>query len=99
MQTLTHSLEQIAEQLKKAERICIVGHLNPDGDCIGSMLALRYLLVQQGKTADVYDRDPAPGYMKYLHGFDSIRPLSSLQATYDVMVSVDCAGLDRIVDV
>ena len=99
MQTLTRSLEQIAERLKKAERICIVGHLNPDGDCIGSMLALRYLLVQQGKTADVYDRDPAPGYMKYLHGFDSIRPLSSLQATYDVMVSVDCAGLDRIVDV
>ena len=42
--TCREGLERVAQALREAERIAIVGHLNPDGDCIGSALGMRLIL-------------------------------------------------------
>ena len=91
-------LERIAELIRSSERICIAAHLNPDGDCIGSSLALSRILRLMGKTVHVYDRDPAPSYMDYMDGFHAIRRVSEGAEKYDLFIAVDCSGLDRIVN-
>lgn len=45
------TLEEIAERLLKCERICVCGHSNPDGDCLGSTLGLVWALSALGKDA------------------------------------------------
>lgn len=39
------SLEQIREEMLKWNRFIIMGHVDPDGDCIGSLFALKWYLI------------------------------------------------------
>ena len=41
-------LDQIIESLRGARKVQVVGHVRPDGDCIGSLLGIHYMLVQLG---------------------------------------------------
>lgn len=47
------TLDNILEEINKAEKIVIITHENPDGDAIGSSLAMKLALKQLGKEADV----------------------------------------------
>ncbi len=96
--TRHEALEAIAEVLKSSARIAVAAHLNPDGDCIGSALALRLILQAMGKTADVYDRDKVPDNLTMLAGSNEVRQLDAPQGRYDVLVCVDCADLSRVAD-
>lgn len=95
--TSREGLQAVAEILKGSRRIAIAAHLNPDGDCIGSALAMRLILRRMGKEADVFDRDKVPDNMMFLAGADTVRPLSAAEGPYDVLLCVDCADLQRIV--
>ena len=94
--TCREGLERVAQALRGAERIAIVGHLNPDGDCIGSALGMRLILRKMGKTADVFIRDRVPEILRFLSGADTVRTFQEAQGTYDVLLCVDCADLGRI---
>ena len=50
------TLDNILEEIKKAETIAIMAHETPDGDAIGSCLAIKVALKQLGKNADVIIR-------------------------------------------
>lgn len=50
------TLDNILEEINKAEKIVIITHENPDGDAIGSSLAMKLALKQLGKEADVIIR-------------------------------------------
>ncbi len=43
------TLHEFAERLKEAQTVALCGHVNPDGDCIGSQLALAWALKALGK--------------------------------------------------
>ena len=47
------TLDNILEEIKKAETIVILAHETPDGDAIGSSLAIGYALEELGKTPDI----------------------------------------------
>ena len=47
------TLDNILEEIKKAETIVILTHETPDGDAVGSSLAVKIALKQLGKNADV----------------------------------------------
>ena len=95
--TSREGLMAIAEELKAARRVAIAAHLNPDGDCIGSALAMRLILRKLGKEADVFDRDKVPDNLMFLAGADTVRPLGDAEGAYDALLCVDCAELSRIV--
>ena len=95
--TSREGLKAIAEELKAAGRIAIAAHLNPDGDCIGSALAMRRILRKMGKEAEVFDRDKVPDNLMFLSGADTVRPLTAASGRYDALLCVDCAELSRIV--
>lgn len=85
------TLDNIYEEITKAESILIVTHENPDGDAIGSSLALYNALKLFGKKPEVV----IPEYskiFKFLPGAEEIKPECS-KDKYDLAISVDAATL------
>ena len=85
------------ELLAKSRRILISGHLSPDGDSLGSMIALARMLTAAGHeafaTADVH----ALGKPGFLEGVADLIPLRRLkQRVFDLFVYVDCAAPGRL---
>ena len=88
------TLDNILEEIKKAETIVILTHETPDGDAVGSSLAVKIALKQLGKNADVI----IPKYSKtfaFLPDANEIKSESEIKK-YDLAISVDCADLKRV---
>lgn len=66
------SIEQIAEVLRDHDRFIITTHVNPDGDAIGSCLALQGMLEQLGKQAWIINPEATPQKFKFLDPGESI---------------------------
>jgi phosphoesterase RecJ-like protein len=96
-----HSEEMLAilSALQEGERFLVCSHSRPDGDAIGSMLAMGMLLRQMGKRADLVAADRIPAVYRGLPGADSIRTVmrvtSSYEAPYDAVILLECDGLAR----
>jgi phosphoesterase RecJ-like protein len=87
----------IAELLRVNDDFLIAGHLRPDGDCLGSCLGLRELLLGMGKKVRFYTHGPLPDYFSYLPGFDEI--LTTAPTDYKgPTLCVDSADPERIHD-
>ena len=85
----------ILRQIGSARAVQLVGHVRPDGDCIGSLLGMSGLLEAYGKPHAITAAAlPANGY-DALAGYGRIReaPDASLQA--DLTIYLDCAGQER----
>ena len=84
------TLDNILEEIKKADKIAIVVHENPDGDAIGSALAMKLALKQLEKEADVIIPE-FPKVFEFLPGADKIIKESEVEK-YDLAISLDCAS-------
>ena len=60
-------------RLRKAKTVFLSGHVRPDGDCLGSALALQIALRRVGKKAVVYSRDPVPQSLLLMRGAKQVR--------------------------
>ena len=88
------TLDNILEEIKKAEKIVVLTHETPDGDAVGSSLAMKLALKQLGKKAEVI----IPKYSRtfaFLPSADEIKTESE-NKRYDLAMSVDCADLKRL---
>ena len=65
-------LQQFKEAIEKSENVVITCHKSPDGDAVGSNLALKLILEKLGKTATVVTPDNAPDDMAFLPEFKTI---------------------------
>ena len=72
--------EKIAELIKKANKIALVCHANPDGDTLGSGLALYYALKGAGKQTDIFCSDVPGRKLRTLYGAENLR--TDMQATH-----------------
>ena len=89
-----YDLTHILELVKDAETIAIAGHVNPDGDCTGSTLAMYNYLKHTGKTIDVY-LEPIGREFRDLPGADIIKNEAE-DKVYDVFFMMDLGDTDRI---
>jgi phosphoesterase RecJ-like protein len=86
--------EEIGELIQSARRILLVSHVAPDGDAIGSLLALALLLHEQGKEVTMACEDPVPELYTWLPASaDIVRQASG---PYDLIVSLDCSDERRM---
>ena len=67
------ALDEIVSAFKSASRIVITTHTRPDGDAIGSQLALRNYLVGKGKEVLMVNQDPSPYNLEWMPGSESIQ--------------------------
>ena len=59
-------IDRILAVIGEHQTFCIVGHVRPDGDCIGSQLGLALALQNEGKRVTVWNEDPVPQKLKFL---------------------------------
>ncbi len=94
--------EAVAQAIRKADSIWLAGHVNPDGDAIGSTLAMRLILQAMGKEAQVFFQDKVPDYLAFLPGTETILPPAKAEGRADLFLALDtsdparlgsCAGL------
>ena len=81
-----------------ARRILVSGHLSPDGDSLGSMIALSRLLRQAGYDAVATADLNALGKPGFLEGVGDLVPVRKLrrQRRFDLLIAVDCGSFDRM---
>ena len=87
-------LSAICRVLREKDRFLIACHENPEGDAIGSELALALALRKMGKTVTVLNADPVPGNLLFLPGADTV-VFDEDGSKYDVAVVVDCGSPER----
>jgi phosphoesterase RecJ-like protein len=87
------------ERLGRARRLLLTSHRRPDGDAIGSELALAELALALGGEARIINRDPAPTGLAELPGYDRVAVSETLPADledrFDLVVTLECPDLDR----
>ena len=87
-------LDEFIIMVDEAETIAIASHVNPDGDNLGSTLALRRSLEKYGKDIEVIAIDPIDDYLKFLPEIDQYKEAS--RDKYDLFMILDCSEFDRI---
>ena len=88
------TLKSIASILKKEKKITLISHVLPDGDAIGSLLALGMALKSMGCKVFMVNPDGVPKIYHFLPGSDSVsKRIDSIPST---VVLLDCSDLDRI---
>ena len=89
----------IIKETGAAKKIAITGHVRPDGDCVGSCLAMRRYLKNAFPDAcvKVYLEQP-PEIYSYLDGYGDIDPSFSEKGSPDICFSLDSSSPDRLGD-
>lgn len=89
------SLAAVLEVLRRGRRFLVCSHARPDGDSVGSMLALGMMLRQMGKRADLVAADRIPLYCRQLPGVDAIQSRLRVRGPYDAAIVLECDGTER----
>ena len=85
------------DAINAAKSILISGHLSPDGDSLGSMIALARMLTAAGKEAFATADAKSLGKLKFLEGVDALIPLRKLKRRkFDLFIYVDAAAPERL---
>ena len=90
-------MKNISEILDGVRTVGIAGHIRPDGDCIGSCMAL-YLYIRENFPdikADVYLEDPKPVF-DYIEGMDQVKTETDGKKVYDLFITCDVSARDRL---
>jgi len=74
----------------------ILSHQDPDGDALGSSLALEAALRGRGKRAVTANESPVPESLRFLPGWESVRLASDVTEKFGAVFVLDCSSLDRV---
>lgn len=91
---MTEIIQQIIEVIRANSSFLLTSHEGPDGDAVGSSLALASFLRKIGKDVTVHFRDPVPDLYAFLPGADSVVPHIPARQ-YDVAFVLDIGERKR----
>ncbi len=80
--------------IEPAQRILLIAHERPDGDCIGSALGLMHILEALGKTCVPACADPPPHNLSFLPGIDRVQQTLA-NAAFDLVIALDAGEFRR----
>ncbi len=89
------TLDNIKEEIEKASHIVILTHESPDGDAIGSSLAMYNALKQTNKKIDVIIPE-CPEIYSFLTSYDEIKKEENEDTKYDLAIALDCGDIKRL---
>ncbi|HVR43995.1 MAG TPA: bifunctional oligoribonuclease/PAP phosphatase NrnA [Thermoanaerobaculia bacterium] len=97
--SVAESLRRVAQRIHNGRRFLITSHRNPDGDALGSALALRGLIRQMGKEAAVRVRDPFSPALAHIPGAAEVVVADTLPGDYpdgfDALFAMECPDPGR----
>jgi bifunctional oligoribonuclease and PAP phosphatase NrnA len=90
-------LEQIRDEILRRDRFLVTSHARPDGDSIGSQLAMAFALDTLGKEVRVVNADRAPEHYQEFPGMERIEIVEALPADtqMDALIVMECSDLSR----
>ncbi len=88
-------VDRILSVIESANTLCVVGHVRPDGDCIGSQLALTLALRAADKNVVCWNEDPVPRKYAFLDPRKIVSAPKPGQ-TFDCVISTDAASYERL---
>lgn len=88
-------LEQVLHHIEERKHFLVTSHTRPDGDAVGSTLALAQVLRKMGKSAEVILGDSVPVIYKPLPHAESIVHSSQVNGKYDAAIILECDSLVR----
>jgi bifunctional oligoribonuclease and PAP phosphatase NrnA len=88
-------IARILDTIRDAKTICIVGHIRPDGDCIGSQLGLLHALRAEGKKVVCWNEDSVPEKYRFLDPDRDYEKPKQGEA-FDLVIATDCASFERL---
>ncbi len=89
-------LDGVIRAIRDAQTIVIACHISPDGDTVGSALALRLALMGMGKTVTLACQDKIPDILLMLPGVDEFHDPEDIAGPFDLLVSVDISDTKRM---
>ena len=95
MKSYPKIIDRILEVIREHQSFCIVGHVRPDGDCIGSQLGLALALQNEGKKVTVWNHDSIPQKYKFLNAAGLYEKPRTGQK-FDCVIAADCASFERL---
>lgn len=91
----TSTCAQVAAEIRKRQRFVIASHVRPDGDAVGSQLAMAYALRQLGKDVRVVSRDPAPPPLLPFPGVAAIEITDRVDDPGEAVLVMESGDLTR----
>jgi phosphoesterase RecJ-like protein len=88
-------IDRIIEGIRDSQTFCVVGHIRPDGDCVGSQLGLTLALQNEGKKVTCWNEDPVPQKYEFLDGGRLFqKPRRGMK--FDCVIATDAASFERL---
>jgi bifunctional oligoribonuclease and PAP phosphatase NrnA len=89
------AFQEIIETIRTRQRFVISSHARPDGDSIGSQLAMAFALRALGKDVRVVNKDPAPGPLMAFPDVSTIEIAERVAGAFDAAIIMECGDLGR----
>ena len=88
-------IDRIIEGIRDSRSICVVGHIRPDGDCVGSQLGLTLALRNEGKRVVCWNEDRNPQKYEFLDPVNILqKPKRGMK--FDCVIATDAASFERL---
>jgi phosphoesterase RecJ-like protein len=88
-------LQSIVDEITKRRRFVITSHARPDGDALGSSMAMAYALRHLGKDVRVVSRDPVPPQFETCPGVGDVIVTDRVDDPGDALIVMECGDLTR----
>ena len=93
---MTDPCQQIVELLRSQNSFLVLTHYRPDGDAVGSQLALVLALKSLGKTVEAWNDDDVPAKFRFLPHTDLITRPPAESKDFDVVIAIDTSTWQRV---
>lgn len=88
-------LGRIRDEIRRRESFLVTSHAKPDGDAVGSVLAMAAALRAQGKRVRAVSRDPIPDVYSPFPGVNDVEVVDRVTGPADALIVMECGTLSR----
>ena len=88
--------DEVLSAVLSAGSVLLFGHVSPDGDTLGSVLALKLRLERMGKKVQAMVDGFVPSYLTFLPGCEAVMAADAVPDAFDLTIAVDVASADRM---
>jgi phosphoesterase RecJ-like protein len=89
-------MDHLIHRLNNSRNVLITTHASPDGDAIGSLLAMNLAMQGKFKQITIYNESPIPAVYRFLPGVHGVINQLDCAAPFDTAVVLDCGDLQRV---
>lgn len=93
---MNQPLDTIINTIKAAENILVMTHVHPDGDALGSQIAMGYILESLGKKAVLFSEEPVSHLYDFLPGCEKLVTTLPDPHDFDCGIALDCGDCFRL---